>query len=73
MTLQEAKAYNAENYPLSALKWLNEITDLHYKEFYGRTCENCKWLSDEVCTNGDSTKCADFPDTEMMCGWWEGV
>ena len=38
-----------------------------------KSCKNCQWLQDEVCTNSESTKCADFPDLEMMCNKWEKI
>ena len=33
MTIEEQKAYNAENYPASVLTWLNEATDRAYDDF----------------------------------------
>ena len=35
-----------------------------------KNCGNCEWLSDEVCTNGDSPLVADYPDRRMKCDFW---
>ena len=42
-----------------------------YNDFREASCKNCYWLEGEICIHGQSPKVADFPDTEMMCGWWE--
>ena len=39
---EQQKAYNAENYPASVLRWLNEATDRAYDDIKERTCDNCK-------------------------------
>lgn len=47
MTPEQLKAYNAENFPASVLKWLNEATD---RVLDSQTCEGCKYepTKDEV-------------------------
>ena len=43
------------------------------KDFKSASCRNCKWLLDEVCVNGDSLQCIEYPNTEMMCNLWEKI
>ena len=43
MKREQQKAYNAENYPASVLRWLNEATDRAYDDIESRTCERCKY------------------------------
>ena len=35
------------------------------------TCDDCKWLQDEVCTNSDSEYCADYPVWDKACDVFE--
>lgn len=41
-----------------------------------RCCDACRWcirdeLNDLICANSDSHKCADWVETDYMCGKWE--
>ncbi len=58
MTREGQKEYNAQFYPASVLKWLNETTDRAFNIFEKiRICENCKYIEvvpinlAEVCRN----------------------
>ena len=44
-----------------------------YNEFESRTCKNCKWNQESVCTNSDSLLCADFIDDEFGCIVFERI
>ena len=72
---------NSQKLPLEQ-KPLPVLVDKIYDDFEqdltiavslsGKSCKTCRWLRDEACTNSESTKCADFPDLEMMCNNYYG-
>ena len=74
MTIDEVvkNFYSQSEYSIS-IDSARSIVKNIYDDLENATCETCKWLKDEVCTNSESAKCADFPDLEMMCNKWEKI
>ncbi|MEG1086143.1 MAG: RusA family crossover junction endodeoxyribonuclease [Anaerovoracaceae bacterium] len=42
-------------------------------ELDAKKCPDCKWLHDEVCCNDRSEWCADFPQQNTKCDYFEKV
>jgi len=68
MTRAEAKRFN---WFTTDRDGIEKHIDRIYDELEKANCKTCKWLNDEVCTNGDSPMCADYPNINMMCGYYE--
>jgi len=49
------------------------LTSFYYaikKQQENASCNNCRYLHEEVCVNDKSPMCADYPDTKLMCNKW---
>ena len=68
MTRKEAKNFNWFNNDREAIE---KHIDKIYDHFESGSCSSCKWEEGEVCANGKSPLCADFINTDMMCGFYE--
>ena len=63
--------YVSASNDFKALAEINNILDNLEADYATASCANCLWLKEEVCANGTSPMCADYPDPEMMCNKWE--
>lgn len=50
---------------------LRNNIDKIYDYFESRSCENCKWIKNEVCVNDESRLVADFVTSSDICKLWE--
>lgn len=50
---------------------LSRLIDKIYDDFDSRTCGNCEWGIDNVCTNDDTPLCADFVASTFGCNKFE--